>query len=273
MCDVKECVTELRDKMQHRPGSANHVLARPLSLRCNFCTYIHGCPLQQATIGSLPCCAWYRKGAAHSCGKADHRPPEDIAIRVAQAVAVLHTLWHGKRYPLHADLALTCAAKWTEVVQRLLPSTIGQASPGFASEGPEAQWHSDLQFPFASFQSCVLPASVQSAVRLAFISHLVAIKADMDDKECKALEPQRCQEARDRQLRIERLSAFGDPPPLTHEIQQVLNKYEHASPIFALESSCRQPRLTLGVTSDCKCCVPWNERSKWERLQHEGVEE
>ena len=30
----------------------------------------------------------------------------------------------------------------------------------------------------------------------------------------------------------------------------------------------RLPRLTAGVTDDCKCQVPWHERPKWERLPY-----
>ena len=82
----KEVVTELPNRS---------FLARPFSLRCVFCIYVHGAaPFQSC------------------CGNSGGDPPEYVAIRLAQALVVLMSLWHGRQCYLDASLVVMCGSGW-----------------------------------------------------------------------------------------------------------------------------------------------------------------
>ena len=207
-------------------------------------------------------------------------PPEDVAVRVAQALVMLASLWHGRQYCLVAALVVRCASKWKEMEDFLVSLPACSPGPQVNSDklqvpGSASTWGikvtpelhaSDERFPFdddLGKRDCVLPSWQQHAAKSCFISYVAAVRQDLLARFHKAFQPQQRQEASDFASRIERTSSAR---LLTHdERQQVLRKYEFASPIFALVSDLQPPRLTIGATSDCKCLVPWNQRSLWER--------
>lgn len=263
---VANCVDAAGEILTALPNTGS--LSKPFSLRCGFCTYIHS---------SVPC-----SGCAGGSGQ---KPPEDVAARVARALVVLASLWHGRQYCLVAALVWRCASKWRELEDFLesLPAwRLGPCSPGSQNIGEEvqvpgsastrcvnmaSQLHaSDVRFPFDEdlYQhGCVLPAWMQELANLVFISYVAGVRQDLLARVQRALEPQQRQQAIDSASRIERTSSAR---LRTHaERQEVLRKYDFASPIFALVSDMQPPRLTIGATSDCTYLVPWSQRSLWER--------
>jgi len=82
--ESSEVVTSLgRAYKQHA------ALKEPLSLRCTFCRLLHGEP--------------------SACPKMLRRPPEDIALPIAQAVGCLHGQWYGKVPRVLPGMVLKCA--------------------------------------------------------------------------------------------------------------------------------------------------------------------
>jgi len=240
----KELVTEL-------PNTGS--LARQFSLRCVFCSYVHGSP----PFGGR-------------AGHDGHMPPQDVAIRVAQALVVLASLWHGRQHDLDAGLILRCAAQWKRVVKFLDSASCSPHQPAgqpaaemTAQQGPT----SDVQFPFdkeLGALACVIPLWAQDVAKSCFISYVAAVRQDLHARVSRALHLQGQQEAIDNKSRIERTT--GTHCMTQVERRKLLSKYGFASPIFAAVDAQRPPRLTLAATSDCKCLVPWADRSMWERL-------
>jgi len=283
--DVREWVSQLVNKEQCRPGSASRSLCKPLSLRCVFCTYVHGQPIQDLmddqglSLGRVRCRACLGSRLDHTCEKGNHRPPEDVAIHLAQAVTVLCMLWHGVDYRLTASFVWRCASKWRELQEYLDLHEAAAPPPGSASVGGSSKLGGhiklDLKFPFHGELlrcSCVLSLQVQHAVSTAFIARVHAVREDLDARVGQAFVQQRLQDAADFRGKVGRLKAGRHELNLTScQRRELLSKYSYGSPIFALVAPTDPPRMTLAATCDCKCKVPWASRSKWERWQSTGA--
>ena len=281
--DDLEFASSLVHPRQERPESATPILARPLSLRCVYCTYIHGRPLRflRDTRGLIQgrsrCQGCCRHGATHVCEKGDHRPPEDIAIRLAQAVAVLCTQWHGKRFPLQAGFVLKCGRGWKHMLRYTDAMDGVSVLPGSASSARDSACNHPgqiaLGFPFERFLSscsCVLPEQAQTAAQNAFIANVLMMKEDLAARVSRAFAPQRLQQESDFASHVERVSSLcGELAPIRGQMKPLLERHQHSSPICAVVASVGPPRPTLSSTPDCNCQAPWHERSKWERWHPE----
>ena len=204
-----------------------------------FCSYVHGAAPFQSCRGNSGC-----------------DPPEDVAIRLAQALVVLMSLWHGRQSYLDASLVVMCGSKWMDVVKFQDACEPSSASP----------CASGLAFPFENEMGrhpCVLLQSAQAVVKVGFIGHVAALQNELKARVSKALELERAQEESERQSCMEQLTSARQLRPGEH--QTILARHAFGFPVLALVHSAEPPRRTLGVTSDCHCLRPWSERSKWER--------
>ena len=214
-------------------------LTQPLSLRCTFCTFLHGVPL--------------------SSGNVSKRAPEDIAIRIAQAVACLQAQWYGIAPCVRPGLVLECGARWSQTLAALGESALGESSSMYSLRSLLPDGLPD--------ECCILPTHARLAAECAFVNQLRRIGRDLDGRMAAALEPERLQRASDENAHIVRIDANTQ---LTLKFtRDLLAKHRYSSPIFCLaDSGAKAPRLTVGATKDCKCQQPWNERPPWERYPH-----
>ena len=265
----KEYRTQLESSMDVRhpdfPRKVRPVveLTTPLSLRCTFCTLLHGRPVPDGI-----CRACTGSVEVHSCHMGRHRAPEDIALRIAQAVACLRSQWHGTDVFVSPSMVLACGDRWGQIVHLLASHRKGCGDQFvihtlFYDPGP------DFPFPFVP-DACILSPQARHAAESAFISCLKVISQDFDSRLARALEPLARQKEREDTLRITRVSSAGQ---LSWTFtQDSLKSAGFKSPMFAIVSPNEQPRVTTGVTEDCECQVPWNQRSAWERLPHAQYE-
>lgn len=255
----------LKLERQNKPGVE---LLEPFSLRCTFCVLLHGKP-----GSTMPLCGRAEKQTAgpHLCPQKGSRPPEDIAIRIAQAVACLHSQWYGKAPCVLPGAVVKYAQEWEFIAPWLDCHGQGNVLEGDLERLYMRLWDFDLLFPCSFVRDdCVLPWRAQRAAEAAFVKQLVDLKHELEERMLQAWEPEGMQLEKEKGMNMARVRS---PSHLTHDFtQQLLEKYGFTSPFFSMVSLGKLPRLTIGATEDCKCQVPWNKRSRWERFPHVDYE-
>ena len=222
-------------------------LKEPLSLRCSFCTFLHGSP--------------------GGCPSGVRRPPEDIAVRIAQAVVCLHSLWYGTLPRIYPCTVLRCADVWAKL-DSLLHAHLKDGSLHFnATQIYTALWTEGPE-QCCNFipDRCVLPDRARAAAEAAFIEQLISIRADLLKRAEDAMRPEQSQRQAEQDLNIVRVDGHHQ---LTHHFtQDLITKHGFKCPLYAMLVPGKMPRLSLGATADCTCCVPWNKRPLWDRTLH-----
>lgn len=257
--ESKEYVVKL--ERQNKPDVE---LLEQFSLRCTFCVLLHG-----ETGSTVPHCGRSEKQSPwpHLCPQKGSRPPEDIAIRIAQAVACLYSQWYGKAPCVFPGAVVKYAQDWESIAPLLACHEQENVLDGDLERLYMLLWDLDLQLPCSFVRDeCVLPWRAQRAAEAAFIKQLVNLKHELEERMLQAWEPEGMQLEKEKDMNIVRVSSSSH---LTHDFtQQLLERHGFASPFFSMVPSGKLPRLTIGATEDCKCQVPWNKRSRWERFPH-----
>jgi len=113
---------------------------------------------------------------------------------------------------------------------------------------------------------CVLPDRAKAAAEAAFIEQLIGIRADLDQRVENARRSEQLQRQAEQDLNIVRVNGYRQFSH--HFAQELVTKSGFKSPLYAMVVPAQMPRLTLGATADCNCCVPWNQRPLWDRTSY-----
>ena len=189
-----ECITSLQ-KTHHKwiTNLPAIQLNEPLSLRCVFCTLLHGPP----------------HGHPHTCARDGRKPPEDIALRMAQAVACFYGQCYGKAVRIDADMVIACAHKWDQV-KRVLDKHGQQRTDNQTALLYALLAELDAEScRLNSYTTCVLRPGAKRAAELAFLGQLREVERDLAKRIEAAMEPERRQEEAEQKLGITRVASLS----------------------------------------------------------------
>jgi hypothetical protein len=197
------------------------VLEGRTSMTCNFCNYV-------------------------LCKNAF--PPEDIALRAAEAVAIFQATLEGTNPLLGPWDVLTMAEHWRDVLTQL-----SEALPSFAQALPDGD---------ASERERRSIATVEAALGTV-VSTLSSLKAELDARVDDALTDKNRTGLEAKERRVFSVKSLSEL-----NVRSLLLQYDEPGPIFAVEANVDLlPRLADSKLRalGCKCAVPWHERDLWER--------
>jgi len=194
------------------------VLEGPTSTTCNFCNYVVG------------------KNAF---------PPEDIALRAAEAVAIFQATLEGTNPIIGPWDVLTIAEHWRAVCANLSPS-FAQALPGTGVCEREQRSIANVEAALGSV-----------------VSTLNSLKEELGARVENALSGKKQRDLEERERRVFVVKSLSEI-----NVRSLLSQYNDPGPIFAVAGNVDLiPRIADCKMSalDCKCHVPWHERDLWER--------
>ena len=208
------CWNQVQKKTEHR-GFVSDVFEGPTSITCTFCKYVAG---------------------------RTAFPPEDIALRAAEAIAIFQATLEDINPILGPWDVLCIAEHWRDVCENLAPS--------FGRRVCERKQRS--------------LANVEAAVRRV-VSTLESLNEEINARVESALSARKQRAAKERACRVfvvNRLSEIN--------VRSIVSQCDEPGPIFAVETDAdlsieTDVKASRTTALDCKCHVPWHERSSWER--------
>jgi len=225
-------------------------------------------------------------------------PPEHVAIDVAVAVATYLSAAGQSLTAVTADDVLHWGQQWRQISSKLgLLSEEGGCEGGSLAEAVAKD-----AARLGQFCEELLPDAcnkVDGLAALKLLKDLNMVKASLDERVAAAMRtaPQsfedwqpsslaRLQQMRGTQgvpfsagllgriwaRRLQKVAVIRVSSMTSlHEecIQTLLRRSQFCSPIFALVGDVGpDPTWSFRQAADCKCAVPWSERSRWERYPH-----
>ena len=188
-------------------------------------------------------------------------PPEDIAIRAAQAVAIFQAELEGTTPIIHASDVFVIGSNWQVIVDSLRAPDERIKSKQFGRFPPEI----DLSFGRVRLDGIVRQRDeskqLTETAHKQLLSKLNALDAELEARVAAVV------------WEIPRVENDSVDVSVVDAERSINKRDFHCRPgdcssllkFAVVLPTGKLPKVKRGASSHCVCHVPWNQRSRWER--------